>query len=148
MRRHALANAPDPIQAICLSTTELNSSKTANLGASQISRAKLVRNCSPLLNAWYGRNHVGTLPKPTDASAAVTSLTAPLGLITSTIGAFFAHFGAYGLPNFLPILVLPEPDGPTITPICQSRSCNGRSTVKSKFAPDSTLNNDLTVAAR
>jgi len=91
------------------------------------------------------------VPSPTEPSAAVTSSNEPVGAIASTIGLSSGQAGSQkgsGSPKMSrPIEVLPEPDGPTTTPICQSPD-RSSSASKEKSQPDSALNRDLTRAAR
>jgi hypothetical protein len=91
------------------------------------------------------------VPRPTEPSAAVTSSNEPVAAITSTIGRSAGHCGPQkgaGSPKIKrPIEVLPEPDGPTTTPICQS-PLRSSSASKEKSQPLSALNRDLTRAAR
>lgn len=89
---HAFWKACEPILAICLSITDVNSSITICLGFSQITLASPALNCSPFDKTLNGLSHAGTSPRPTFAKAPVTSLKSPSGAISSIIGLSVLQF--------------------------------------------------------
>ena len=92
-------------------------------------RAILTRNCSPVESAWYGRSQAGGLEKPTLDKSATISLIPSVGGKASTIARSIGHFGSGGQSKHSRAKVLlPQPDGPTISPMFQGRSSIGSDT--------------------
>lgn len=80
-------------------------------------------------------NHDDGELNPTAERAPVTFFTLIEAGKPSTTALPFGHFGTTGLPNISVSRVdLPEPEGPTTSPICQGFSSSGRSTSQASSA--------------
>ena len=111
------------------------------LGAQASSRARLTRNCSPVLSTRNGRSHAGGEEKPTDDSRLTTSFTgSAAGKASSTARssgqAGHCSCAASASPNRCRTTVdLPQPDGPTISPTFQGLASSGSATSRAAPSP-------------
>jgi hypothetical protein len=93
-------------------------------------RAISTRNFSPFDNTLKGRIHAGMVLNPTDWQIAAMSLIAtPLG--KSSMTDFALHSSDCGGPKTRDrIEDLPQPDGPTMSPMFQAKYSMGNSPLK------------------
>ena len=124
--RMALATAAEPNRATWRSTTLVNSSKTTSSRFVSSARARSQRNFSPLDRTCHGRTHAGGLLKPTALSVAVMVRPSNSALKPSTTAASRGQSNPSTIQPLViwpvwnaarAMVLLPEPDGPTIAPI-------------------------------
>src|SRR3972149_9028762 len=93
----ALCTQSDPIFAICLSTTDVNSSNTIGLSSDKRALAKSTLIFSPLLNTLYGLSQDVVVPKPTDTN--VLTISSVLDGARSSITLFSKYNFSLNLPH-------------------------------------------------